>query len=377
MSSTVKSIKVTYTPVNEQDTFTYGDLVTGQVILEVVKDCEIESLSVKFKGKAEVMWTERYGQTTVVYSSKDKYFSLKLHFIKKDKDNHTLLSSQNGETYSSVVAPGCHTYPFTFQFPSNRSLPSSFKGSVGKIVYLLEARLSRSMRLAKKDSSKLNFLARADLTSEPTLLAPQQESKDKKLKFFNSGSVAMDVHLERTGFFQGEGLKVVANIQNNSAREIKPKYTVYRKHSFFADGKRRVDTKDVFRELGEPIPPNTNEIVTRFIAIPHDVEPSIHNCSIITAEHRLRVYLDVKYSSDPEIKFPIVILPAGQGSAVAPPPADSDFGCGFPSEKSGNPEMVAWGTAAPQPPTQAFGPPPAYSEHEMYPPTRDYDNKYN
>ncbi|XP_034452597.1 arrestin domain-containing protein 2-like isoform X2 [Hippoglossus hippoglossus] len=374
MSSTVKSLKVTCTPVNERDTFTHGDLVSGQVVLEVVKECQIESLSVKFKGKAEVLWTERYGQTTVVYSSKDKYFSLKLHFIKKDKDDYTLLSSQNGETYSSVVAPGCHTYPFTFQFPY-QDLPSSFNGSVGKIVYLLEARLSRSMRLAKKDSTKLNFLARADLNSDSKLLAPQHDSKDKKLKFFNSGSVAMDVHLERTGFFQGEGLKVVANIQNNSAREIKPKYTVYKKHSFFASGKRRVNTRDVFREVGEPIPPNTNEIVTRFLAIPLDVEPSIHNCSIITTEHRLRVCLDVKYATDPEIKFTIVILPAGQGPTWAPPPADSDFGSGFPSEKSGNPELVAWGAAAPQPPTQAFGPPPAYGEHEMYPPMTNYDNK--
>lgn len=33
---------------------------------------------------------------------------------------------------------------------------------------------------------------------------PQHDSKDKKMKFFNSGTVAMDVNLERTGFFQGE-----------------------------------------------------------------------------------------------------------------------------------------------------------------------------
>lgn len=33
---------------------------------------------------------------------------------------------------------------------------------------------------------------------------PQHESKDKKMKFFTSGTVAMDVNLEKTGFFQGE-----------------------------------------------------------------------------------------------------------------------------------------------------------------------------
>lgn len=33
---------------------------------------------------------------------------------------------------------------------------------------------------------------------------PQHESKDKKMKVFNSGTVAMDVNLEKTGFFQGK-----------------------------------------------------------------------------------------------------------------------------------------------------------------------------
>lgn len=87
----------------------------------------------------------------------------------------------------------------------------------------------------------------------------------------------------------GEGLKVLAHIVNNSSREIKPKYTVYRKHSFFADGTRNVSTKDLIKEVGDPIPASTSQNVTRVINIPHDAEPSILNCSIIKAEYRLRV----------------------------------------------------------------------------------------
>lgn len=136
------------------------------------------------------------------------------------------------------------------------------------------------------------------------------------MKLFNSGSVSMDVSLEKTGFFQGgsiqihictynlkkrldnqlfdcvytgEGLQVLALIQNKSSREIKPKYCLYRKHSFFAEGRRRVSTKDLLKEVGEPIPPSAHEKVTRVINIPHDIEPSISDCSIIKVEHRLRV----------------------------------------------------------------------------------------
>lgn len=51
-----------------------------------------------------------------------------------------------------------------------RDMPSSFTGSVGKIVYSLEARLGRSMRIDSKDSTKLNFVTKADLTSDPGLM---------------------------------------------------------------------------------------------------------------------------------------------------------------------------------------------------------------
>ncbi|XP_072243095.1 arrestin domain-containing protein 3-like isoform X1 [Leuresthes tenuis] len=380
MSSTVKRLEVTYNPVNDSNTFTSGDVITGQVTLEVLKDCEIDSLYIKFKGKAEVLWTERYGQTTVVYHSKDKYFSFKQYFIRDANlkgDENAPDTTQILETYPSVVAPGIHVYPFSFQIPS-QEMPSSFKADTGKIVYLLETGLSRSMRVTKKESTKINFASKADINCVSGLMTPQHESKDKKMKLFTSGSVAMEVDLEKSGFFQGEGLKVLAFIKNDSSREIKPKYCLYRKHSFFAQGRRRVHTKDLLKEVGAPIPPSAAEKVTQIITIPHDVEPSIHNCNIIKAEHRLRVYLDVKYASDPEIKFEIVILPASQASLVESAPPTTAAGFGF--EPFGNPNPPVWGFGPPQPPAgpqSSDQPPPPYGAYAMYPPMYEYDNKYH
>lgn len=96
MSSTVKSIKVTYDPVNEGDTFTHGDTVSGRVQLEVAKECHMDALLIKFKGKAEVLWTERHGQTTVVYHSKEKYFSVKHYFV-GEKNKEGRRRRQRGE----------------------------------------------------------------------------------------------------------------------------------------------------------------------------------------------------------------------------------------------------------------------------------------
>uniref|UniRef100_A0A3B4AJE6 Arrestin C-terminal-like domain-containing protein n=1 Tax=Periophthalmus magnuspinnatus TaxID=409849 RepID=A0A3B4AJE6_9GOBI len=283
------NLKITYNPANnETNTFTVGDTVTGQVELELHKQCEPQSLSIKFKGKAEVLWTERHGKTTVVYHAKNKYFSIKHHFIKdKDKTGKERLSN----------------------FSMSVRTPSSFHADTGKIVYLLEAKLSRSMRIPKKDTTKLNYVTQDVMDHNPELKEPQHETKDKKLKLFNSGTVSMDVDLEKLGFYQGESIKVLADIQNNSTRDIKPKFCVYSKHSFFANGKRRLHTKDLVKEVGAPIPPSSRQKVTQLINIPPDMEPSIHNCDIIKVEHRLRILLDITCSSNPEIKLPIVVLP--------------------------------------------------------------------
>lgn len=85
--------------------------------------------------------------------------------------------------------------------------------------------------------------------------------------------------------------------------------------------------------------------------------------------------MDVKYASDPQIKFPIVILPASQFPAVAPHSASAGFGF----EAFGYPNPPVWDAvpppqqpAAPQP----FDPPPSYGAYAMYPPCTDFGNKY-
>lgn len=90
-------------------------------------------------------------------------------------------------------------------------------------------------------------------------------------------------------FFPGEGIKVVASIHNKSSRDIKPKYCLYEKISYFAKGKRRVQTKDILKEVGDAIPPSAGQTVTRTITIPPTTCASILNCNIIKAEYRLRV----------------------------------------------------------------------------------------
>lgn len=42
-------------------------------------------------------------------------------------------------------------------------MPSSFKGETGKVIFFLEAKLSRSMLLSTKDKTEFTFVSRTDM----------------------------------------------------------------------------------------------------------------------------------------------------------------------------------------------------------------------
>ncbi|XP_061907775.1 arrestin domain-containing protein 3-like [Entelurus aequoreus] len=306
----VKDFSVEYNPINKDDVFTSGDYIAGRITFQVTKDCKIESLWIKMKGKAKVKWTEHYGKAIVVHHDQEKYFSIKTFIIQDGQGNN-------------VVTRGRHMYPFTFQIP-RQNLPSSFKGSWGKIKYTLEGTLSRSMRMDSKAKSRFTVAHKG--SCDPALMVPQRSIVDKKMHLFSSGSVSLEVTIDKSCFFPGEGIKVAAYIHNSSSGEVRPKYCLYKKCSYFAKGKRRVETKNILKEVGECIPPSTGHSVVRMVTIPPTTCASILNCNVIKAEYRLKVYLDVKYAFDPEIKFPVVILPVMQRPEEQPFSTNSEFG---------------------------------------------------
>lgn len=87
----------------------------------------------------------------------------------------------------------------------------------------------------------------------------------------------------------GEGMQVTADIQNSSSRDIRPKYRLYLKTSYFANRRRKVVTKNLLKEVGEPIPCSASQHVNWVISIPPTTNVSIFNCAVLKHEYRLRV----------------------------------------------------------------------------------------
>ncbi|KAM9810428.1 arrestin domain-containing protein 3-like [Neosynchiropus ocellatus] len=302
---TITNFSIEYDAINSKNIFTNGDTVNGRIIVEASKETKVQTLAFIASGKARVIWSEHYGQyNTRVYWADEKYYEVKHHIL-----------SQHWENGSDFIGKGRHVFPFSFQIP-DRKIPSSFKDSVGKIVHKVKAELKQSMKLTKKAKAHFTFVSKADLDI-PGLMEPQHGCKDKTITFFGSGSVTMDVQTKRMGYKQGAGIKVTVAINNKCTRSVKPKFVLYEKRSYFAQGHRRVHTKDVLKEKVDSVASCCTETVRKVITVPSELPSSITNCSILKLEYRLKVFLDIKSAIDPKIKLPIVVLPALKSKTAA------------------------------------------------------------
>ena len=85
----IRQFKVTYDALNDYGTFSEGDNITGKVTVELEKDVKVESLFVKAKGDANVLWYEENQgpkrNQTWSYKGHRRLFKVKQSLVEKGK----------------------------------------------------------------------------------------------------------------------------------------------------------------------------------------------------------------------------------------------------------------------------------------------------
>ncbi|KAK7933711.1 hypothetical protein WMY93_004607 [Mugilogobius chulae] len=289
----IKNLTVEYDPSLDRRGFCRGETLTGRVLLELEKDTKIQCLSVTAKGKASVFWTEHHIYALVSYKAKQHFFST------------TKILLERSRPESKVLSAGSHVFPFAFDIP-DVDLPKRWVGRHGLIQYSLQARASRFMRLDCKEEIPF-YIESTDNYSDLDIMKPQQ-GQDERKGMFSSGKMALSVSTKKMGYLPGEGLEITTQITNNSKdTKATPKYVFYEKQSFFCKKKRKVHTKHIIEEKGDPVEAGQQVTQTKVLQIPELLDATFLNCNIVKQEYRLQVYLDGPLYS-PVVKFPIIVL---------------------------------------------------------------------
>ncbi|KAK2837405.1 hypothetical protein Q5P01_014617 [Channa striata] len=313
--SPIKNFSLTYEALNQEGTFSEGDALCGSVTFTLTKDTNVKSVFVKAKGDANVHWTEGSGDNRRSYSAHRRYFKVK---------DYLVLENSQG----TVLPKGAHNFKFRLQIPhgqvgiytfenncifglllSYRDMPPSFTGHHGKIVYMLEAKLSRSWRWPSRVQKEIKFVLKSFPQSE-RLMCPYSGSVSKKTGVFSKGKVQMSATVNRKGCSPGDTLSVVATVSNSSSKTMRPKFCLLQKIVYRAGRATKTSEETLSKVSGETLAQNSTETVSCQIKIPVDVICTLYNCDIISVDYFLRVYVDISFAIDPGVVFPLVIIPS-------------------------------------------------------------------
>ncbi|KAL3975970.1 transcriptional repressor p66 [Sarotherodon galilaeus] len=289
--SPIKDLNVIYIATNEDNTFSSGDIIVGAVIFRLTKDVKVKSVSLKAKGDAVAQWSE--GNTS--YFSKRRYFKVKSYVVEKNP---------NG----TVLPQGVNSLFFAFKLP-DCDMPSSFQGTNGSISYMLEAKISRSWHWSSDAQKEIKFMSKS-IPYTAQMMRPQSGSVSKNMGGRSKGQVQMSATINRGVCSPGETLSVVAKICNSSSKEMRPKFKLQQKIVYSCKTHTDSTSKTLCKMVGDTISPNSEQTVSCKIKIPGGIDPTLRNCDIISVEYYVKVYLDISFAFDPEVTFPLVILPS-------------------------------------------------------------------
>uniref|UniRef100_A0A3Q0RF88 Arrestin C-terminal-like domain-containing protein n=1 Tax=Amphilophus citrinellus TaxID=61819 RepID=A0A3Q0RF88_AMPCI len=268
--SPIKDLKVICIAVNEDGTFSQGDIIVGAVIFRLTKDVKVKSVSLKAKGDASAEWSE--GNTKFI--SHWRYFKVKKYLVEKNDKGRRFYSFQ---TWID-------------------DMPSSYKGNSGRIVYMFEAKISRSWRWSSEAQKEIKFVSQscpptAQLMVNSAVIHVKNDISVKCFLLFISGS------LPTVSFFLPfslpspwcETLSVVAKICNSSSKDTRPKFKLQQKTVYRCKKHTNVTYKTLFKMVGDIIGPNSEQTVSCQLKIPDDAIPTLHNCEIISVEYDIKV----------------------------------------------------------------------------------------
>ncbi|XP_040273597.1 arrestin domain-containing protein 2 isoform X2 [Bufo bufo] len=277
--------------------YTAGDVLTGQVALELCKAMRVTALEVCARGLATVHWleTRSIGMNTVYsdFTAHETYLRKRQHLI---RDNGTI----------HVLPAGRHEFPFTFQLPEN--LVTSFEGKHGCVRYWIKAKLHRPWSTVKKTKKEFTVIEPIDINT-PDLLAPQAGTKEKIAHawYCNLGQVSVTAKIDRKGYTPGEVIPIFAEIDNCTSRTVLPKAAIIQSQTFIARGALKQKKSVVATLAGDSVLAGKRETWHgRALKIP-PLGPSIMQCRIIRVEYALKVCVEIPGSSKLLLELPLVI----------------------------------------------------------------------
>ncbi|XP_078580685.1 arrestin domain-containing protein 17-like [Branchiostoma floridae x Branchiostoma japonicum] len=299
----VNSLNVSFE--KNMDVFQAGQVVRGQVDVDLKEDMKMRGINITLKGSAKVHWTVHTGKTTIYYSGRETYF-----------DNTVTLwgpgQAQGGD--HPVLAAGKHTFPFQYQLPSS-GLPSSIEGWYGYVRYRAKAVIDRPWKFDKTATKFFTVLDMYDLNEDPEAMTIPTAEESKKLGVWPFASDPIEVHLQtdRGAYCPGETIRLSGTIKNGSGTDIKETTVQIRQRVTFiatSPHKSKRNSRSTLSEIKAYgcKSKDTADLSGISIQVPAIPPSSQRYCNVIDVVYKLKFTVNIPGPhTDMEVDVPITI----------------------------------------------------------------------
>ncbi|XP_034950649.1 arrestin domain-containing protein 3-like [Chelonus insularis] len=200
---------------NSTSIYTPGSLLTGQVVLDLLKPKSFRALKLRFKGKCKVRWTGNSsgsGKNTQTegYTGREQYF-----------DNELLLYEK--KSGSEELSTGLHNFRFNFQLLHN--IPSSFEHNNGFVRYTITAIIDRPWKTNYEITTVFRVETSLRVDSSSLLQGIEDEISEnlccKIVPCIRSREIELRFRLPKSGYICGDYIKATIDIGTCQVKKLK------------------------------------------------------------------------------------------------------------------------------------------------------------
>ncbi|XP_064616904.1 arrestin domain-containing protein 17-like [Liolophura sinensis] len=332
--------------------YTAGELIAGNVVVQLNEKMRMRGILISFKGNSLVKFEKKTSESTDTYKANEDYLD----------HTYTLFKLADGTKY---LHQGEHRFSFQFQLPP--ALPGTFEGEFGYVRYYVKCRIDRPWKFDHCVKEAFSVLGKLDLNSEPGADMPQH-LEDSKNSYncccVEDGAAKLTLNIPRTGYVPGESIPITAEV-SSSVPEILTLTVELRQYLTFKAGSHTKELRNVVSQF-EPV-----KIAGDYFAnqqplhIPAIPPSRLDGCDIIDVQYALKVkaiagWFEVKCKG--KIIIGTIPLRSVVDAYRTPPMPDLNS---IALEPSAPPGPFPPAVHSPQPPPNAAAfemPPPSYEE---------------
>ncbi|KAM9735677.1 arrestin domain-containing protein 1b [Menidia menidia] len=336
----LQAFEITFT--NNKVVYGPGESISGTVKIRTGNSLQYKAIKVNCHGSCGI--SNKMNDTA--WSLEEQYFNSMLSVADK-----------------GTLSPGEHNFPFQFLLPV--SVPTSFEGPFGKVVYLVKAAID-TPRFSKDYKAQRPFylLNPLNLNEVPDIGHQSYAFTTKKFSYLlvKTGTLMLKTQSDMKGYIPGQVIKLATEIHNKSGKDTGYVLASLMQKVTYKAKRPVVDLRAIAEVEGAGVKAGKHAEWREQIIVPPLPQSALAGCSLIDIDYFIQVSLKspeaivtlpiyignipVNLSASMPIRPDLCSPAVARGAAGVTPSAP-------PAEEGLDDELCAGGTASEELPTKS------------------------